>query len=261
MVLTPASPAPCVLLRGLTREAGHWGRFEPLLREAVAPHAVLTVDLPGNGARWREVSPLSVSAMVDAVRADLAARGQRPPWRVVGLSLGAMVGVAWAHAHPREVESLVLVNTSLRPFHALHERLSPRAWPTLARLAWPGTSAAATERAVLALTSRGLDEATRARVLADWLALRARHPVSRANALRQLWAAARYRAPREKPSVPVLVVGSGGDRLVSPRCSPTLARHWRCELLQHPDAGHDLPLDEPGWLARGVARWQGRVVG
>ena len=44
MVLTQA--APWILLRGLTREAGHWGAFEPLLRQAVAPHAVLTPDLP-----------------------------------------------------------------------------------------------------------------------------------------------------------------------------------------------------------------------
>ncbi len=40
MVLT--QPAPWILLRGLTREAGHWGEFVPLLREAVASGRVKT---------------------------------------------------------------------------------------------------------------------------------------------------------------------------------------------------------------------------
>ncbi|MBP7566426.1 MAG: alpha/beta fold hydrolase [Burkholderiaceae bacterium] len=251
--------APWVLLRGLTREAGHWGDFLPVFAQAVAPQALHTVhapDLPGNGTRHAEHSPATVTALMDAVRAGLRQRGVAPPYRLLGLSLGAMLCVEWARVHPHEVMAAVLVNTSLRPFSAFHERLQPRAWPLLGRALRPGLDAQGIERAVLALTSRdGFGDAERERIVARWVELRRRHPVSRANALRQLLAAARYRAPEAPPPVPLLVVGTRGDRLVSPRCSVTLARRWNTEFVQHPDAGHDLPLDDPRWLAGVVRAW------
>ena len=255
MVLTQA--APWILLRGLTREAGHWGEFVPLLREAVAPHAVLTPDLPGNGLRWAERSAATVPALMEAVRAELAAQGLHPPYRLLGMSLGAMACVAWAERHADEVEAMVLVNTSLRPFSGLHQRLLPRAWWPLARLLTLGAEPEAIERVVLALTSRNdFSEAARAQLHAHWVDLRQRHPVSRASALNQLLAAAHYRAPLVAPAVPILVAGTHGDRLVSPRCSEALAGHWRVPLVQHADAGHDLPLDAAEWLAAQVGRFQ-----
>lgn len=252
MVLT--KPATWVLLRGLTREAGHWGHFVPLLRKAVAPHGVVTPDLSGNGQRWTERSAATVPALMEAVRAELAEQGIPPPYRLLGMSLGAMVCVAWAEAHAEEVDAMVLVNTSLRPFSAFYERLLPRAWLPLARMLSAAPEAA--EQAVLALTSRNnFSEAARAQLIAQWVDLRQRHPVSRASALNQLLAAARYRAPWVAPAIPVLVVGTHGDQLVSPRCSESLARHWRVPLMQHGDAGHDLPLDAADWLAAQVARF------
>ncbi|MBP6535202.1 MAG: alpha/beta hydrolase, partial [Xylophilus sp.] len=168
MVLTQA--APWILLRGLTREAGHWGAFEPLLRQAVAPHAVLTPDLPGNGQRWAERSAATVPALMEAVRADLAAQGIHPPYRLLGMSLGAMACVAWAEMYADEVEAMVLVNTSLRPFSGFYQRLLPRAWLPLARLLTLGASPEAMEQAVLALTSRNnFSESARAQLIAQWV--------------------------------------------------------------------------------------------
>jgi pimeloyl-ACP methyl ester carboxylesterase len=71
--------------------------------------------------------------------------------------------------------------------------------------------------------------------------------VSRANALRQLAAAARY-AARGVPRCPVLVLSSRGDQLVNPVCSTRLARAWGAPHVEHPWAGHDLPHDDPQWL-------------
>ena len=262
MVLTTTLPEraaphpPWILLRGLTREAGHWGHFVPLLRQAVAPHGVVTPDLPGNGIRWAEGSAATVPALMEAVRAELAGQGIDPPYRLLGMSLGAMACVAWAEAHADEVEAMVLVNTSLRPFSAFHQRLLPRAWLPLVRLLTLGTAPEAAEQAVLALTSRNdFSEAARAQLLEHWVALRQRHPVSRASAFNQLLAAARYRAPQAAPAIPILVVGTHGDRLVSPRCSESLARHWCVPLVQHTNAGHDLPLDAAEWLAAQVAHF------
>ena len=260
MVLTKNHPTPWVALRGLTREAGHWGEFAPQLRDALAPHGLYTPDLPGNGRRWRDTSPTRVPALVDAVRAQLLGEGLKPPYRLFGMSLGAMVCVAWADAHPHEVEACVLLNTSLRGVNPVYQRLRPQAWPALARLAWTGLAAEATERIVFDATSNTQDLDLRRATLRAWLALRAEHSVSRANALRQLLAAARFRVPAERPRVPVLLLGSRGDRLVSPQCSEALAARWHCDFAQHTDAGHDLPLDDGAWVVRQLVAWQARVL-
>jgi pimeloyl-ACP methyl ester carboxylesterase len=207
--------------------------------------------LPGNGEFHREASPASVAAMVEAYRSQLAARAMGGRVRLLGLSLGAMVALEWAHRYPQEVDSAVLVNGSVGGHAAPWERLRPRAWPALARLALPGTSALERERGVLALCSN-LPDTGLAQRWADYAADR---PTSIANAGRQLFAAATYRAPRIAPGVRLLVIASAADRLVAPRCSIRLARRWDVQLLMHPFAGHDLAVDAPAWLARTCARW------
>jgi pimeloyl-ACP methyl ester carboxylesterase len=81
----------------------------------------------------------------------------------------------------------------------------------------------------------------------------------RTNALRQLAAAARYRAPSHVPSVPVLLLAGARDRLVDPRCSEALARHWNAPIAVHPAAGHDLALDDGAWVAAQVKAWIERL--
>jgi pimeloyl-ACP methyl ester carboxylesterase len=93
-----------------------------------------------------------------------------------------------------------------------------------------------------------------------WAAISAARPVSAGNAFRQLLAAAKYRAPREKPPVPLLLLAGAGDGLVDPRCSQALARHWGATLLMHPSAGHDLPLDDGPWVAAEVEAWRANAM-
>jgi pimeloyl-ACP methyl ester carboxylesterase len=106
------------------------------------------------------------------------------------------------------------------------------------------------ERSILRMTSNA-DHPEPPGVLPLWLALRQRHPVSRANALRQLLAAARYTAPRTL-ATPTLLLASTQDQLVSAACSHALARHWQCPLRLHAWAGHDLPLDDGAWVVQQV---------
>lgn len=241
-----------ILLRGLTREARHWGDLPARLRAAFADDAVHTPDLPGNGSLHALASPTSVRAMTEHCRTHLRAAGVAPPYRLFALSLGAMVAVDWAARHPDEVEDCVLVNTSLRPFAAFHERLRPACYATLLRLALPGTSPAQWERAVLRLTSRAAHDAD---LLAAWTCWHRECPVTRANALRQLLAAARFRAPSQAPPVPMLVLSSAGDGLVNPVCSMRLADAWALPHCQHPWAGHDLTLDDTHWVVERLKTW------
>jgi pimeloyl-ACP methyl ester carboxylesterase len=248
---------PWVLLRGLTREAGHWGPLPALLAERLPGARILAIDLPGAGERHALRSPTSIRATMEDCRAQLHALGVTR-CHLLAMSLGAMVAVEWAHRYPQEVASAVLVNTSLRPFSTWHQRLRPRHYPALLGVLCPWRDAAAREAAVLRLTSRRrFTMAQKMAVVDVWVALRERHPVSTANALRQLLAAVRYRAPAQVPGVSLLVLVGGGDSLVDPGCSRRLAQAWQLPIAEHPTAGHDLALDEPDWVATQVKTWTG----
>lgn len=247
----PKPPDTWVFLRGLMRDSRHWGDFPQTFRQRFPDARIEAIDFPGNGLLNRAASPLTVEAMADHARAELARRGLEPPYRLLAMSLGAMAATAWADRHPDEIAACVLVNTSLRPFSPPHWRLRPTVWPSLLRLLLGAADPRSIETAILRLTSRTAPPA----VLDDWTAWRRSHPVSRANALRQLAAAARYRAPETAPAVPLLIVSGAADALVDPRCSARLARQWRCETAVHARAGHDLPLDDGPWLADTVRDW------
>ncbi len=249
------SPAPStwVLLRGLTREQRHWGAFPEQLRAALPGAAIVTLDLPGNGVRHRERSPASVEALADDARAALRVAGRAPPYRLLALSLGAMVAVAWAARHPQELRGAVLVNTSLRPYSPFHQRLRPGCYAPLLRLALGAPSDAEREATILRLTAQHPPAPDA--LLRDWAAWRRDAPVSRANGLRQLLAAARYRAPAEPPALPLLLLASTRDALVDVRCSRRLAAAWQADFAEHASAGHDLPLDAGPWVAEQLRRW------
>lgn len=244
-----------VLLRGLTREARHWGGFAQQLAAALpaseAGQAV-ALDLPGNGAFHRDASPRSVRGMTDFARAQLLARGLQPPYRLVAMSLGAMVAADWALQYPGEVSRLVLVNTSMRPHGRVTERLRPANWLPLALLALRWSDADGAERIIHRLTCN--NTASRDEDLAAWARIRRDAPVSAANAWRQLGAAAAFSivAP---PPCPTLLLSSAADRLVNPCCTFRLAKAWQAAHHEHPWAGHDLPHDDPGWMCRHIADW------
>lgn len=242
-----------VLLRGWARDSRHWGSFVPALEAAHRNGArVIALDLPGNGALHAQRSPVSIAAMVRSYRSQLQARGESGPFHLLGLSLGSMVAIEWAQAYPNDVLSLVAVNGSARDLGRPWERLRPRAWPVLAQAAWPWASTARRERLVLSVCS---NQAAPRLAAEEWARLALAASTRPVNALRQLVAASRFRASEHPPSVPMLVVVSGGDRLVSPECSLRLARLWELALAIHPNAGHELALDAPQWLALRCAQW------
>ncbi|MBA3592831.1 MAG: alpha/beta hydrolase [Pseudomonadota bacterium] len=240
-----------VLLRGLTRETRHWGGLPQQL--AATGDAVITLDLPGNGAFCGQRSPPSVRAMALFAREQLRLQGVAPPYRLLAMSLGGMVAADWAQQFPGEVSALVLVNTSVRPFSPATDRLRPRNWLPLLRLAACWDDAAAAESIIHRLTCRHTD--TLSQDLAVWQQIRRSAPVSAGNAWCQLWAAARFSAAPTAPACPVLLLSSAGDSLVHPRCSAALAREWRAAHRIHPWAGHDLPHDDAGWVCQQIEQW------
>lgn len=240
-----------IFLRGLTRESGHWGAFVQQF-EALVPGAHVTcIDTPGNGRLHGQRSPTTVQAMVEPCRMQLRELGLAPPYRLLAMSMGAMVALAWCADQAHEIEACVLIHPSMKPFNKFYERLRPINYPKLIQLMLPGKKAEAAERAILNMTTNlSTDE-----VVPQWVALRHIHPVSRTNMLRQLWAASRFRAPRLAGAVPTLVLASTADRLVSSACAKALSDHWMWPLQLHASAGHDLPLDDGPWVALCVQQW------
>ncbi len=263
-----------VFLRGLVRESAHWDDFPDIFRAAIPGARVHLIDLPGNGQHWRLPSPLSLRETMEAVRAEALAAMQAQcrsdtaltyttnskhvrgdgllPYYLLTISLGSMVAVEWANRHSDELAGAVLINTSLRGLSPLHQRLSLRAWPLIAHIV-AATDAAKRERLIFELTSSLPDPS--ARLIENRVATHRFHPVQLKNVFRQLWAAARYLPPLEKPPIPLLLLNSKGDRMVDPSCTQAMAQRWGIEPKIHPWAGHDLPLDDPEWVITAVLDW------
>ncbi|MFZ2306414.1 MAG: alpha/beta hydrolase [Rhodoferax sp.] len=251
--MTEAAKTTWVFLRGLTRESAHWGGFPQAFLHALPDTNVVVLDLPGNGILHQQRSPLSIAPLVDFCRTELLRQGHAPPYQVLAMSMGAMVTAQWAHTAPQELAGAVLINTSFRPFNPIYQRLRPRNYGRLLRMLLLRPSDETLERTVLQITSNRANQHPDA--LANWIAIRQRHPVRAGNALRQLVAAARFRANPQAPSCPVLLLGSERDGLVNVQCTRAIAQHWGSPMALHPDAGHDLPLDDPEWVIQQVQRW------
>ena len=238
-----------VLLRGLVREKRHWEGFPAHFQAAVPQDSVITLDLPGNGEFCQENSPTRIADMVAHARGQLQKQGHQGPYHVVALSLGAMVAVQWLCQAPHEVAFAALINTSASRYSPFWQRLRPANYRRLLKDAVFSRNALQKESAILEITSN-MRSQDYLRALADkWRDYAVSQPVSLGNSLRQLLAAIRFRAPAALPSsVPVVIINGGGDRLVGPSCSRSLAVAWQLPLTVHTEAGHDLPLDAPQWL-------------
>lgn len=238
-----------ILLRGLTREAAHWGDFPARLQAAWPGVPVHCVDLPGTGRLFKARSP----STIPAIRAHLQAAVAHipPPYGVLALSMGGMVALDWAQqAEHGLIQRLVMINSS-SGFNPPWQRLRPAVWPQLLRL-FTLRDRHAREAAILRLCSA---RPVTPDLIQRWYSIQVHRPVSLASASAQLSAAARYRPAPRAPATSGLLLASRADRLVNWQCSDTLARRWDWPLHLHPDAGHDLPLDDPDWVIARISAW------
>jgi pimeloyl-[acyl-carrier protein] methyl ester esterase len=238
-----------ILLRGLTREHAHWGSFPERLREVFPDHQFHRVDLPGTGVRYRDESPATIAAIREKVSGQVS---HIPgPFSILALSMGGMVALDWAqHAPEGQIQNLVLINTS-SGFSPPWQRVRPGAWPRVLRLLGR-RELFDRERDILRLTSNREVPLSLAK---QWYSIQRQRPVSRRNAVNQLAAAARYKPGEKRPMSDALLLASRGDRIVHWRCSAALEERWQWTMKLHPDAGHDLPLDEPEWIIQQLRNW------
>ncbi len=242
-----------VLLRGLARESRHWGDFPKQLVSRIPNAIVHTPDFPGMGTRFKGRSPWDVNGILTALTRDLPPRSSACSRIAVGLSLGGMVALAGCQRDAMLWDGAVILNSSAGNLVPFYHRLQPAALISLLQ-AFAQPSIRLREGLILELVSSQTETHLQT-TLEKWVSIQMSCPVSRSNTLRQLVAAAHFRTQEIDDSIPLLILSSRGDRMVSPQSSHRLAENLHAPHIIHPTAGHDLPLDEPQWVIRQIAQW------
>jgi pimeloyl-ACP methyl ester carboxylesterase len=231
-----------VLLRGLIRGSFHWHTFPDKLAKAFPHDKVHLIDLPGNGRRNTEPSPLTIQEFTEDLR-FLTRKLENI--HLVAISLGGMIAMDWLVHHPHEVEHAFIMNTSLGDTGPFYKRLNYQNYPRILKSFFEDE--AVIEKLILDLTCNDLR--VHEQVLSHHIEMAKKYPVSRANFLRQVAAAGKTQFNSrlsEFKNLHLLV--SQNDRLVHSDNSFVLASKLGISPVIHPWAGHDLTMDDPDFV-------------
>ncbi len=233
------------LVRGLSREKFHWDGFPEKLQAAFSNCEIELIDLPGNGDFCGVTSPTRAADYIQFLRERAQFVKTKTPVHFIAMSFAAMLGHEWAQRFPGELASLVLINSSLRPT-PFYYRMRPSGLIRLVKAART-KDIFAREKQVLELTTKMLGPRL-VDIANTWAEhARAQH-TNKLSAFNQLWTAAQMKRNAKCPTIPYLILSSGGDELVNPRSSEELASALHVPHRIHLTAGHDLVLDDPQWV-------------
>ncbi|MCK6596924.1 MAG: alpha/beta hydrolase [Bdellovibrionaceae bacterium] len=230
-----------LLLRGLTRGKFHWCDFPKELAKYFPDDEVTLIDLPGNGSRNQELSPLHINEYVTDLRDKIEKKGSL---HLIAFSFGAMVAIEWLNQYPEEIEKTYLINTSIKGLKPFYKRLLPENYLEIFGVLFK--SNLEREKIILKMTSNNLEVSEK--VLLQFEKIAERHPIKLENLLRQLMAASSMVFPKNIQSHKVNIFVSANDRLVSSENSMEIAKRWGLAPMIHPWAGHDMVLDDPNFL-------------
>jgi pimeloyl-ACP methyl ester carboxylesterase len=246
-----------LFLKGLARSQGHWDRQPAVFMDRVPGARVHTIDLPGVGEAVERLAPWKVAGLVADLRERWLELKQQPgvddtsPWSILGISLGGMISMEWTASHPTDFERSVIITSSAGNLSPPWKRLLPSVGPKYMR-AFLAKDAKDREGHSLAVTTNEL--AQRDELIELFVEVAKTHALRPSVVIRQLLAATRWRAPKTLP-IPTLFLGSMADGMVHPSCTPALATRFTAPSRMHETAGHEIPHDDPFWIADQVAEW------
>ncbi len=237
-------------LRGLARGRGHWGSFPKVLSSADADIELELLDIPGNGTRASEKLPLRPEKVIEMIRAQSRWVKRDESFSILGISLGGMLALKWAEMYPNEVSKVFVVNSSLGQLSPIFKRFQMKQISTLVKVLRE-SDIVEREKTIINMTSN--NQKVWDEHLAPMAAFSKQYQVSRLSFLRQLLVAASLRIPKSIETG-ITIIGSQNDRLVDVSCSLKLAHYLNVTPKIHSWAGHDIPLDDPLWLAKVISQ-------
>lgn len=237
-----------LLIRGLSREKGHWGDFPNDIKLALGLN-VFCIDLPGMGEFNHLDSPLDLHQNTVFIRDHWKKLKEQNfgEWIILGISLGGMVCLDWASCFNNDAKKFFVLNSSVKGVCKLFDRMSPYA---LAKMTRALTSAGPVqEKHIFELTSvKNSDERFSKRIIDSWVEIRKKRPITRVNFFRQLVSATRYRLAEHEVRNITFLAGKD-DRLCSYRSSIALGEKLNAPVhICDKGAGHDFALDRPDFI-------------
>lgn len=255
--VSPAEGAPVniYLLRGIGRESGHWGQTFLKQMSAHFPEAHLVLmDLPGAGSLYQENALISIEQMADFLHNRYADSLKQLPGKQVlmATSLAGNVALDWVVRYPEDFDGVAMVGATFKGFCPSYKRVQPEAKKLFFEIFFTANIIRREQKFIEINTNRFSDSDS---LLLAWVQIQRQHPVTQGTLLKQTLAGMKYHPPKTKPSIPVLIVGSEGDKIPEADCIRAVATHLGGQLAMHPTAGHAIPIDAPCWLSDTFAHW------
>jgi pimeloyl-ACP methyl ester carboxylesterase len=234
-----------IFLRGLTRGNAHWSQFPEIFLNQNPGCEIELLEIPGNGTVSEVPTSTDPLKVIEFIRNKSQFCQQKKNFNLCGISLGGMIALKWAELYPSEVQSLSLINSSLRETSPFYQRLRPQCYLQILKAAL-SRSTTEQESLILQITSNNF-ESTKENI-PSFAEFAEKHPVTIKNLINQLILANKITI-QKNPALPMKVIWSERDRLVNNLCSQKIALKLNAKTYIHPTAGHDLPLDAPDWLS------------
>jgi len=141
---------PVVFENGLMAKFTDWAQVFPAIAQDTTAFAY---NRPGYGASDAVTTPRDGAHIVDELRALLRSKGLKPPYVLVGHSVGGLYMQLFARRYPDEVYGLVLVDAT-HP-EQFKGKGAPENWPPLVRAGFAAIRSAVETQEFNALTSTG----------------------------------------------------------------------------------------------------------
>lgn len=245
--VTPAAPdkQTVLFLHGLGSSGEDW---LPQWADLGQRWSILTVDLPGHGHSPPVRKPLSVAELAETIAALLRAESVDQV-HLVGLSLGALVGLQLAVDQAQSLRSMILVNGFARfkpGQRGLISAIVRLGLLLLGRMDWVGAWVA---RSVFPGPEQvQFRQAAAARI----------GSVDRRTYWHYVRAIASFNVldPLERVRLPTMVVAGAEDRIVAMSAKRELAdRLPEAELRIFANSGHGTPIDAMGPFNKLLVQW------
>ncbi len=237
-----------IFVRGLSRGSVHWGDFVEIFKKMNPDARAEFLEIPGNGYLSKEVSPTSPYDLINVLLQKSEIIKSNEPYNLCGISLGGMIVLKWAELFPKNIQRVIVINSSLAQFSNFKQRLLPQNYLKMIN-GLMKRDVFEREKTILDITSNY--QANIDKYLLRFSEFAKENRVRNSNFFRQLFLAKNIFI-KNKIDAKIYFIGSAQDKLVDIQCSKNLAAFFKAKLIIHPTAGHDLPLDEPLWLAEQI---------